>query len=414
MSLAPDGHLLIIGAGLAGYYTARQMRTQGHTGPITILGAEEHPAYDRPALSKAYLCGTTDLCDLYLDDPSDPLDVRWVRSDAVIGLSTQPLGVQTASGTFYLGDAVVIATGAEARRLGGHAIRSVEDAAALRAAPLAGARVAVIGGGFLALETAATCTTRGAGSVTVIAGEELPGLRRLGQPVAQALHRLHQEHGVRFLGSARALSVNPVPAAADGCRSVRPQARQPAALQGSQAPGPHSITLSDGRSIEADVVISAVGAVPATGWLTRSAVALDPVTGAVLADDTGFTGIPGVWAAGDCALWAAQRTGLRPVGHWQETVDQAQAVASALLGGIPSPMQEPYLWSDQHHVTIQAAGMLALADEVKVLAGTIESGDLLVSYLRDGTEIGILGMNRLREVVRWRRSRRVRPAALAA
>ncbi|MBO0594816.1 NAD(P)/FAD-dependent oxidoreductase [Nesterenkonia sp. E16_7] len=402
MSLALDAHLLIIGAGLAGYYTARQMRTQGHTGPITILGAEAHPAYDRPALSKAYLCGTTDLCDLYLDDPADPLDVRWVRSDAVIGLSTEPLGVWTTSGTFYLGDAVVIATGAEARRLGGHAIRCVEDAAALRAAPLAGARVAVIGGGFLALETAATCTTRGAGSVTVIAGEELPGLRRLGQPVAQALHRLHAQHGVRFLGAARALSVTPA---------------GHAGLAGPQehaGPQGHVITLSDGRRIEADVVISAVGAVPATGWLTRSALALDPETQAVLTDDTGFTGVPGIWAAGDCALWAAQQTGLRPVGHWQETVDQAQALASTLLGGVPSPMQEPYLWSDQHHVTIQAAGMLALADEVQVLAGSIESGDLLVSYLREGTEIGILGMNRLREVVRWRRARRIRPAALAA
>ncbi|TDS83013.1 NAD(P)/FAD-dependent oxidoreductase [Nesterenkonia aurantiaca] len=402
MSLAPDAHLLIIGAGLAGYYTARQMRTQGHTGPITVLGAEAHPAYDRPALSKAYLCGTTDLCDLYLDDPADPLDVRWVRSDAVVGLSTEPLGVRTASGTFYLGDAVVIATGAEARRLGGHAIRCVEDAAALRAAPLAGARVAVIGGGFLALETAATCTTRGAGSVTVIAGEELPGLRRLGQPVAQALHRLHEQHGVRFLGAARALSVTPA-----GHAEHPEHAEHPGSPE-------HVITLSDGRRIEADVVISAVGAVPATAWLTRSALALDPETQAVLTDDTGFTGIPGIWAAGDCALWAAQRTGLRPVGHWQETVDQAQALASAMLGGVPSPMQEPYLWSDQHHVTIQAAGMLALADEVQVLAGSIEAGDLLVSYLREGTEIGILGMNRLREVVRWRRARRIRPAALAA
>lgn len=393
MTLMPEGHLLIIGAGLAGYYTARQVRARGHTGPITILGAEAHPAYDRPALSKGYLCGTTDLRDLYLDDPCDPLDVRWVRSDAVTALSTEPLGVQTASGAFYLGDAVVIATGAEARRLGGHAIRSVEDAAALRDAPLSGARVAVIGGGFLALETAATCTTRGAGSVTVIAGEELPGLRRLGRPVAQALHGLHLQHGVDFTGAARALRVTPVGAA--------PQPGQ-------------VITLSDGRQIEADVVISAVGAAPATGWLRHSTLALDLHTGAVLADDTGYTGIPGVWAAGDCALWTDQQAGLRPVGHWQETVDQAQVLAAALLGEFPSPRQEPYLWSDQHHVRIQAAGMLTLADEVAVLAGSIAGSDLLVSYRRGGTEIGVLGMNRLREVVRWRKSRRIRPAVLAA
>ena len=395
MTLETQNHLLIIGAGLAGYYTARKLRIQGHTGPITILGAEAHPAYDRPALSKAYLSGTVNLPDLYLDDPADPIDVHWVRSDPVIGLSTEPLGVQTRSGTFYLGDAIVLATGAEARRLGGHAIRSVEDAAALRDASLTGAQIVVIGGGFLALETAATCTARGAGSVSVISGEPLPSQRRLGQPVALALRTLHERHGVEFLGRAHARSVDPLPSGLSGHCGQR-------------------VTLTDSTVLDADVVISAVGAVPATGWLAQSGVPLDPITGAVLTDDTGFTGIPGVWAAGDCALWAAQRTGLRPVGHWQETVDQSQALATALLGGTPPPMQEPYLWSDQHDVRIQAAGMLALADEVRVLQGSIEETNLLVSYLREGTEIGILGMNRLREVTRWRKQRRIQPAALAA
>lgn len=389
MRLSEEDHLLIVGAGLAGYHTARTLRSRGHAGPITILGAESHPAYDRPALSKAYLSGTVDLTDLYLDDPQDPLDVHWVRSDPVTALSLDPLGVQTRSGTFYLGDAVVLATGAEARRLGGHAIRSVDDAAALRDAALAGARVAVLGGGFLALETAATCTSRGAGSVSVISGEPLAGQRRLGLPVAMALRTLHERHGVRFLGRAQAHSVRPVA-------------------------GGHRVMLTDSTVEEADVVISAVGAVPATQWLAGSGVPLDPCTSAVLTDDTGFTGLPGVWAVGDCALWASQRTGLRPVGHWQETVDQSQVLACTLLGGAPPPMQEPYLWSDQHDVTIQAAGMLALADEVRVLQGRVEDADLLVSYLRGGTEIGILGMNRLREVTRWRKQRRIRPAAMAA
>ncbi|WP_120002839.1 NAD(P)/FAD-dependent oxidoreductase [Nesterenkonia muleiensis] len=396
--LAREGHLLIVGAGLAGYHTARGARLNGHTGPITILGAENRPAYDRPALSKAYLTGAVSESDLALDDPDQPLDVRWVAGLHVAGLSEHPLGVLTSDGEFWAADAVVIATGAAARTLPEtnpgdaagrpYVLRTMDDALALRDICLEGLEVAVLGGGFLALEAAATCTQRGASSVIVAAGEEFPGARRLSLPVGQALRAAHEAHGVGFASSARAVSVT------------------------STAAG-HTVHLGDGSAVAADIVICACGAAPATSWLAGSALRLSP-TGAVLCDDFGATSIPGVWAAGDCSEWQSQSKGLRPVGHWQEAVEQAAVVAAGITGAEPQPMQEPYFWSDQYDLMLQGAGAIASADEVRIISGSVTTGDLLVSYLREGTEIGILGFNRLREVKRWRKQHQRKKAAVLA
>ncbi len=400
-----SGHILIVGAGLAGYHCARNLRETGHTGQITILGAEEPRAYDRPALSKAFLTGTVTLEDLCLDDPENPLDVNWVGSANVIALSREPLGVHTADATVSRADGVVLAPGADACTLpqvnraanwpsdswpqdgsltsGPYLLRTLHDAVALRDRDLSGLRVAVVGGSFLGLEAAASCTTRGAAEVTVVAGETNPGSARLGESVGEATRRLHERHGVRFAPASRA----------SGLRDE---------------PGRPGVTLADGSEIDADVVICAIGARPTTGWLQGGPCELDSVSGAVLCDDYGYTGVPGVWSAGDCAQWFSQASGLRPVGHWQEAVEQARIVAASITGATAPSFQEPYFWSEQYDVRFQGAGQLSTATEIQVVDGSAESGDLLVKYLRDGEEIGILGMNRLREVTRWRKQRRTR------
>ncbi|WP_147105956.1 NAD(P)/FAD-dependent oxidoreductase [Nesterenkonia populi] len=409
MSLPADGHLIIVGAGLAGYHAARGVRHHGHRGPITIFGEETRSAYDRPALSKAYLTGAVAEEDLLLDDPENPLEADWVSGLGVVGLSgspdgTEPLGVHTADGAFHPADAVVITTGASARTLPAasaeptaaeetaavrpYVLRSMDDALALRDAPLSGASVAVLGGGFLALEAAATCTQRGAAAVTVAAGEENPGAKRLGTPVGRAIRAAHEAHGVRFAPPARAQAV----------RST---------LNG------HEVLLADGSTVEAQVVICAIGASPRTEWLLGSGVSLTEDTSAVLCDDTGATAVPGVYAAGDCAQWASHSSGLRPVGHWQEAVEEAAVVAAALTDAEPASLQEPYFWSDQFDLRIQGAGRIHLADTTTVLEGSAAEGSLLVSCTRDGEEIGILGINRLRDVTRWRKKRRIRSTAPA-
>lgn len=413
LPLPREGHLLIVGAGLAAYHTARGVRGHGHTGPITIFGEEQRTAYDRPALSKAYLTGAVAEEDLLLDDPEDPLDVTWVSGTGVIALcggaagtaSAETLGVHTDDGAFHPGDAVVITTGASACSLptastaeGAPAVRpyvlrTMEDALALRETDLHGIDVAVVGGGFLALEAAATCVERGAGSVTVAAGEEFPGAKRLGRPAGEAIRAAHEAHGVRFAPPCRAEAV-----------------RSSDTEQGTR----HEVLLADGTALSADVVICAIGAKPRTEWLLDSGITLTADTSAVLCDDTGATTLPGVYAAGDCAQWASHSSGLRPVGHWQEAVEEAAVVAAVLTGADAVALQEPYFWSDQFSLRIQGAGRIHRADQLEVLDGSPQEQNLLVRYLRQGEEVGVLGINRLRDVTRWRKQRRIRSAPAPA
>ena len=382
-----DNTLLIVGAGLAGYHVARQARQHGHTGPISIIGDENRPAYDRPALSKAFLNGTVNFEDLHLDDPANPLEVTWHSGSAAVELSTDPLGVRTADGTFHAGDNVVIVTGAEAQRLpsfgrsgGAFVLRNVEDGLALRERMIEDQRIAVVGGGFLGLEAVSTFLDRGAAEITVIADEQFPGEARLGGAVGQAIRHLHEQRGVKFGPPVFAHSVTDTE-------------------DGSQV-----LNLTNGQTVQADLIVCAIGATPATRWLRDGELTLGP-SGAILCDDFGFTGIPGVWAAGDCAQWTSQAAGIRPIGQWQEAVEQARIVAAAIMGAPPVPFQEPYFWSEQYDVMIQGAGRIAQSNEVHILDGSIEGGDLLVSYRLDGEEIGILGMNRMREIKRWRKMR---------
>lgn len=387
--------VVVVGAGLAGFHTAAALRRLGHQGGLTVLGAEEHAPYDRPPLSKAFLGGSLTAADLALDDPDAPLDVVWERGVRVVGLQAGAAGaphrVLLADGTDRRAEHVVVATGADAVRLGdhvpgAHVLRTIEDAERLRAERLAGARVVVVGDGFVALEAASTVVELGAASVVVAGPEERPLERRYGPELAASLLALHARRGVVCRGGARAVAVT---SGADG-----------------RAAG---VMLADGTHLDADVVVVGIGARPATAWLAGSAVVRD-ATGHVDCDARGATSVPGVWAVGDCARWNDEVRGpMRCAGHWQDALDHAATVAAALVGA-PAPVAtEPYCWSEQHGVMVQVAGHLAGGERATVLDGSVDGADLLLRYDRDGEEVAVLGMNRPREVTRWRRSRRPRP-----
>lgn len=374
--------VLVVGGGLAGFHTANALRRAGHGGALTVIGSEPHPAYDRPPLSKAYLSGAIGMADLVLDDPEDPLDAEWVRGTCAIELDPYARTVHTADGRAFTADAIVIATGSDAVRLGPeipgtHVLRTLDDAEALRSDGVAGRRVAVVGGGFVALEAASTAIGLGAASVTVISPEAYPLCGRLGPEVALSLKALHERHGVRFVDEARAAGFVEGPS--------------------GRVSG---VTLADGRLVEADLVVVGVGARPATGWLASSGMPLG-VSGAILCDSAGRTGADGVWAVGDCAQLSAYGR----AGHWQDALDDAAAVAASILGQEQPPAPVPYCWSEQYGTRLQVVGEPGDADRATIREGSIADGDLLVAYERDGEEVGLLGMNRLREVTRWRRSR---------
>ncbi|WP_258935272.1 FAD-dependent oxidoreductase [Nesterenkonia pannonica] len=247
MSLPADGHLIIVGAGLAGYHAAYGVRRHGHRGRITIFGEEIRPAYDRPALSKAYLTGAVAEEDLLLDDPQDPLEVDWVSGLGVVGLAgsrngTEPLGVRTADGALHPADAVIITTGASACTLPAaspaagpqewsaairpYVLRNMDDALALRDTSLAGASVAVLGAGSSPWRPLRPAARRGAASVTVVAGEENPGAARLGSPVGQSIRTAHEARGVRFAPPTRARAVRSTSGAMRCCSPTTHRSRR--------------------------------------------------------------------------------------------------------------------------------------------------------------------------------------------
>ncbi len=397
--------VVVAGGGLAAYHFGYALRRLGFDGSIDVLGAEPHLPYDRPPLSKAFLAGDVDRGALALDDPTAPLDVRWhlgAPAERLLAGPGERPGVLTARGEFRA-DAVVLATGADPVRLGAgvpgvHVLRSLDDAEALRADGVAGRRVVVVGAGFIGLETAATAVKLGAGSVTVVSPEAVPLAERFGADVGAAVAGLHRAAGVELLGG---LAVRGLTTDATG------------RVAGVIVDGSVDSSVDGGFIVAADLVILGLGVRPATGWLAGALQLAG--NGAVVCDATGATGLDSVWAVGDCAVWAhADGSGLRRAGHWQDALDHAAVVAAALTGNPAPELPEPYCWSDQFGVTLQTAGHLHGDEEAVVLAGTVAGGDLLVGYHRHGEQTAILGMNRPREVTRWRRTRRARTPLVAA
>lgn len=380
----------VVGASLAGLYAAQALRAQGFDGRLVVVGDEPHRPYDRPPLSKEFLAGKVEVDQLALESPGDELDAEWLLGSAAVALDPGARQVVLADGTRLAGDGVVLATGARARTLPGseglagvHVVRTVEDAAALRAELLPGARLVVIGAGFIGGEVAATARRLGL-EVTVVEAMAAPLAGPLGAEMGAVVSGLHEANGVALrcgVGVSRLVGRDRVEA----------------------------VELLDGTVLPADVVVVGIGAIPNTEWLAGSGVAL---ANGVACDHQGRTTVPGVVAVGDCAAWHDLRLG-RPhrVEHWTGAMERpAIAVAALLRGdatGVPHaddrPVAVPYFWSDQYDVRIQFAGHAAEADSVTVEEGSVEERNVLAVYRRGDVPVGVLGMNQSRLFGRWRR-----------
>jgi 3-phenylpropionate/trans-cinnamate dioxygenase ferredoxin reductase subunit len=321
--------VVVIGGGLAGLQTLVALRTRGYDGDLTLLCAEPRPPYDRPPLSKAVLLGETD--DPTLKAAWDDLGVDVRLGLAATGL--RPGVVQTARGDMPY-DGAVIATGAEpvlpfdaGAGPHVHVLRTLDDALSLRAALVRGARVGIVGAGWIGAEVA-TAAARGGCAVTVVEARAEPLAGALPLEVGRRTRRWYATAGIDL--------------------------RLGVAVRGLDRSG---IWLADGCHVAADVVVVGVGVRPATGWLARSPVARDRV-GAVLADAGLRASLPGVFAVGDCAAWESARYGRRlRVEHWDTALRAPDVVAANLLGEVETFDPVPYFWSDQFGRTIQVAGL---------------------------------------------------------
>ncbi|CAN5879221.1 FAD-dependent oxidoreductase [soil metagenome] len=370
----------VVGASLAGWYTVQALRGQGFDGRITVVGAEPHRPYDRPPLSKGFLDGSVPVADLALEPPGDAdddLDVDWRLGARAEALHSGSRALLLDDGAELRCEGVVIATGARARRLPGtdgidavHTLRSLDDAMRLRAALANPGRLLVVGGGFIGSEVAATASTLGH-EVVMVEPEPAPLSRQFGVAVGSVLADVHREHGVRV---HTGVGVTGVTAAGGAAR----------------------VGLTDGRTLAADVVLVAVGAVPAVEWLADSGLDL---VGGVSCDARGVTSIPGVVAVGDAARGFHPFVGAPArIEHWTHAMRHPSVVAGALLGSdSEAPATPPYVWSDQYDRRLQFAGHVEPADTIEVVEGSLAERNFAAVYRRGGREVAVLARNRARD-----------------
>ena len=389
--------LAIVGASLAGLSTARAARAQGFDGDVVIIGDEEERPYDRPPLSKEFLAGKVEARDLLLEGPDDSgLDAQWLLGTRALQLDPSTRSLWLTGGQQVRADHVVLATGASARWLmlagselpGVHVLRTLADATALREELLPGARLVVIGAGFIGAEVASTGLGLGL-DVTVLEVGSTPLAGPLGETMGAVIGGLHQARGVNLQCG---VTIDYL----DGTDHVI------------------GVVLSDNTFIPADVVVVGVGAEPNVQWLADSGV---DIANGVSCDEVGRTGVPNVSAVGDCAAWFDLAHGMhRRVEHWTGALERPAVAVAHLLGtgAATKAVQPPYFWSDQYGVRLQFTGASSGADRIVIEEGSTEEESFLATYWQEDRPIGALGANRVRAFTRWRRTVAQQAVALAS
>jgi 3-phenylpropionate/trans-cinnamate dioxygenase ferredoxin reductase subunit len=379
--------ITIVGASLAGIRAAENLRRDGFDGVISLVGDEARAPYDRPPLSKQVLAGSMEpeRTQLLADDVLAALELD-------LHLGRRATSLDVASRTITLDgtdvrpfDGLLIATGAAPRSIPGteglagvHTLRTLDDALALRddfeASP---GRVVVVGAGFIGAEVAATARTRGL-DVTMIEALPVPLGRVLGDEIGAVCGDVHRDHGVD-------LRLGVGVAGIDGRDRVE------------------QLRLSDGTVVDADVVVVGIGVTPNTAWLEGSGLTID---NGVVCDATTLAA-PGITAAGDVARWPNARFDeIARVEHWDHANDMAQFAARRLLQSDDeaAPFTPvPYFWSDQYDRKIQLAGRCRPDDRVQVVTGSSEERRFAAIYGRGERVVAVLGMNRPRHVMQYRK-----------
>lgn len=373
MSGAPQ-RVVIIGAGQAGGQAAYSLRLGGFTGAITLVGDEAAPPYQRPPLSKAYLKGELEAERLFLKpvDYYAEHDVDLITADAASAIRLGDHEVTLAGGRTLAWDRLVIATGARPRKLalsgadlqGVSELRTLADVDRIRTAAVAGARLVVVGAGYIGLEAAAVGAQLGM-KVTVL--EALPQvLSRVAGPEIGAFYtRVHREAGT----------------------DVRLGVR----IEGFEGIGSVSgVRLAGGEIVPADFVLVGVGVLPNLELAREAGLVCG---NGIVVDAAMRTSHPDVFAVGDVA-W-------RPLVHYgregrlesvHNAIEGGKLAAAAIMGLPPPPIEVPWFWSDQFDLKLQTVGLWTGADET-VVRGDPGTRAFAVFYLKEGRVIAVDAVN---------------------
>jgi NADPH-dependent 2,4-dienoyl-CoA reductase/sulfur reductase-like enzyme len=392
--LGAESRIIVVGASLAGWRAVESLRTEGYEGTISLVGEERHLPYDRPPLSKQVLAGTWPPEKAVLADKrrSSEARVHEVLGRRAAALDAATRTVTLDDGDVLRGDGIVITTGASPRRLPGtedlgqadglFTLRTLDDSLALRAAVTAteGARVIVIGAGFIGAEVASTCSTLGC-NVTVLEALAIPLQPILGPEIGTYCGSLHGAHGVELRTGVAV-----------------------GAVRRSSGESRLEVELDGGEVLAADVVVVGIGVVPETEWLKDSGLTIE---NGVVCDDRLFAG-DRIVAAGDVARWAWRHDGSEEmirIEHWNLAAEAGVAAAKNLVAGRADAVSftpVPYFWSDQYGIRLQVIGSPRGSDEVVLVDGSFEEGKFVALFGRGGRLSAVMAIGRPRQLMMFR------------
>ena len=365
------GHVIVIGAGQAGASCVAKLRSGGYEGEVTLIGAEPVPPYQRPPLSKAYLLGDMALERLFLRPES-----FYAEQDITLRLNQQVEAIDAAAKTVSVAgemlryDDLVLTTGSVPNRLpaaiggdldGVHVVRDLADVDAMSPRFTEGAKVLIVGGGYIGLEAAAVAAKLGLQVTLVEMSERI--LQRVAAPETSDFFRsLHASHGVDI--------------------------REGVGLQALTGEGAVSgATLSDGSTLDVDFVIVGVGIRPGTALAEAAGLELE---NGIKVDAQGRTSDPHIWAAGDCASFPYRGTRIR-LESVPNAIDQAECVAENIMGAGKEYVAKPWFWSDQYDVKLQIAGLNTGYDRIVTRQG--EGDSVGFWYYQGDTLLAVDAMN---------------------
>jgi 3-phenylpropionate/trans-cinnamate dioxygenase ferredoxin reductase component len=375
--MSNDDAIVIVGASLAGARAAEALRAEGFGGQVILIGSEPEIPYERPPLSKDYLMGKQGRDKLYAlpREWYGEHDVDLRLSTMVTALDPQARQVLTDRGEEIRYSRLLLTTGSSPRPLpvpGGDLqagvlyLRTVQDSDRIQAALDGASRVAVIGAGWIGLETAAAARNAGA-EVTLLEMAELPLLRVLGREVAEVFARLHADHGVDQRYGVEVAEITAEGGRADGVR------------------------LGDGSHVPADVVIVGVGITPNTGLAAAAGL---EVNNGVVADAALRTSAPDIYAAGDVANAYHPLYGKHiRVEHWANARHQPVAAAKAMLGQDVSFDRVPYFFTDQYDLGMEYAGYVEPAGYERVVFRGDVQGREFIAFWQGADGRVLAGMN---------------------